>query len=318
MRKEERIQGNGREVTFAVTYYGYDKAGNLTKITTPNGYEIRRAYDGDGRLTEERIIDRQNGIDRRESYTYDAAGNLLSETLEGREGEAIRREYGYDLKDRKIQEKNPQGGTAHYIYDRNGLLIKEISPYGYGMDGGKEPGIIYRYDSRGNQIQETNSLGEMVKEKRYNAANRPVMEFDGMGNRTEFTYLPDGQMESVSRGNGSQKKQVQSYKYNARGQIIGITDGIGETVGYDVDGWGRITQTRFSDGVSEGYEYTPSGQVSRAIDGNGNSVQYQYNSLGKVRKRTDQLGYSEEFKYDGEGNRNRGRKAILHEGIKKM
>ena len=302
MRKEERIQGNGKEVTSAVTCYGYDKAGNLTKITTPNGYEIRGAYDGDGRLTEERIIDRPNGIDRRESYTYDAAGNLLSETLEGREGEVIRREYGYDLKDRKIQEKNPQGGTAHYIYDRNGLLIKEISPYGYGMDGGKEPGIIYRYDSRGNQIQETNSLGEMVKEKRYNAANRPVMEFDGMGNRTEFTYLPDGQMESVSRGNGSQKKQVQSYKYNARGQIIGITDGIGETVGYDVDGWRRITQTRFSDGVSEGYEYTPSGQVSRAIDGNGNSVQYQYNSLGKVRKWTDQLGYSEEFKYDGEGN----------------
>ncbi len=302
VRKEERIQGNGREVTFAVTYYGYDKAGNLTKITTPNGYEIRRAYDGDGRLTEERIIDRQNGIDRRENYTYDAAGNLLSETLEGREGEILRREYGYDLKDRKIQEKNPQGGIARYLYDRNDLLIKEISPYGYGMDGGKEPGIIYRYDSRGNQIQKTNSLGEVVKEKCYNAANQLVAEIDGMGNETEFTYLPDGQTRSVSRENGGQKRQLQNYKYNARGQIIGITDGIGETVNYDVDGWGRITRIRFSDDVSEGYEYTPSGQVSRAIDGNGNSVQYQYNSLGKVRKRTDQLGYSEEFQYDGEGN----------------
>lgn len=140
------------------------------------------------------------------------------------------------------------------------------------MDGEKEPGITYRYDSRGNQIQETNSLGEMVKEKHYNAVNRPVAESDGMGNRTEFTYLPDGQMESVSRGNRSQKKQIQSYKYNARGQSIGITDGIGETVGFGVDGWGRITQTRFSGGVSEGYEYTPSGQVSRAIDGSGNSV----------------------------------------------
>ena len=204
-----------------------------------------------------------------------------SELLQEERGEVIRREYGYDLKDRKIQE---------------------ISPYGYGMDGGKEPGITYRYDSRGNQIQETNSLGEVVKEKRYNAANQPIVEFDGLGNRMESTYLPDGQMESVSRWSGSQKKQVQSYKYNARGQIIGITDGIGETVGYDVDGWGRITQTWFSDGVSEGYEYPPSGQVSRAIDGNGNSVQYQYNSFGKVRKRTDQLGYVEEFRYDGEGN----------------
>lgn len=75
------------------------------------------------------------------------------------------------------------------------------------MDGGKEPGITYCYDSRGNQIQETNSLGEVVKEKCYNAANRPVAESEGMGNGTEFTYLPDGQMESVSRGNGSKKSR---------------------------------------------------------------------------------------------------------------
>ena len=163
MRKEERIHGNGKEVTSAVTCYGYDKAGNLTEITTPNGYEIRRTYDGDGRLTEERIIDRPNGIDRRESYTYDAAGNLLSETLEGREGEILCREYGYNLKDRKIREKDPQGGIAHYLYDRNDLLIKESSPYGYGMDGGKGPGITYRYDSRGNQQPGGSGKGETLQ-----------------------------------------------------------------------------------------------------------------------------------------------------------
>ena len=206
----------------------YGQTGQKDKI----GYTLKLVYND---------IDRPNGIDRRESYTYDAAGNLLSETLEGREGEVIRREYGDDLKDRKIQEKNPQGGIARYLYDRNDLLIKEISTYGYGMGGGKEPGLIYRYDSRGNQIQEINSLGEVVKEKRYNAANQLAAEIDGMGNETEFTYLPDGQTRSVSRENGGQKRQLQNYKYNARGQIIGITDGIGETVNYDVDGWGRIT-----------------------------------------------------------------------------
>ncbi|MCI8297012.1 MAG: hypothetical protein HFG22_14270 [Lachnospiraceae bacterium] len=43
----------------------------MTKITTSNGFEIRRTDDGDGRLTEERIIGRTSGIDRRENYTYD-------------------------------------------------------------------------------------------------------------------------------------------------------------------------------------------------------------------------------------------------------
>lgn len=129
-----------------------------------------------------------------------------------------------------------------------------------------------------------------------------MAEKDGLGYETEFTYLPEGQIKSVSRGGGGERRPLQSYQYNARGQITGIIDGVGEKVIYDVDGWGRITGIGFSDGVKEGYAYTPSGQVSRATDGNGNSVCYQYNSLGKMRSRTDQLGNTERFEYDGEGN----------------
>ena len=129
-----------------------------------------------------------------------------------------------------------------------------------------------------------------------------MAEKDGLGHETEFTYLPEGQIKSVSRAGGSERRTLQSYQYNARGQIMGIIDGVGEKVTYDVDGWGRITGIGFSDGVKEGYAYTPSGQVSRATDGNGNSVYYQYNSLGKMRSRTDQLGNTERFEYDGEGN----------------
>ena len=95
---------------------------------------------------------------------------------------------------------------------------------------------------------------------------------------------------------------LQQYKYNARGQIIGVVDGNQNPISYDVDSWGRITGIGFADGVKEGYEYTPAGQVSRTIDGNGNAVQYRYNSLGKVSERTDQLGFTETFRYDEEGN----------------
>ena len=95
---------------------------------------------------------------------------------------------------------------------------------------------------------------------------------------------------------------LQQYKYNARGQIIGVVDGNQNPISYDVDSWGRITGIGFADGVKEGYEYTPAGQISRTIDGNGNAVQYRYNSLGKVSERTDQLGFTETFRYDEEGN----------------
>ena len=95
---------------------------------------------------------------------------------------------------------------------------------------------------------------------------------------------------------------LQQYKYNARGQIIGVVDGNQNPISYDADSWGRITGIGFADGVKEGYEYTPAGQVSRTIDGNGNAVQYRYNSLGKVSERIDQLGDTETFRYDEEGN----------------
>ena len=329
IQKTEEIQGNG-PVRSAVTKYSYDANGNLTKITTPKGFEIRRSYDADDRLTEERVLDKKNGIDRRTRYTYDEAGNILKRTILGTDGERLESSAQYDLKDRVTHRINPAGAVMRYIYDRNNKLLKEISPYGYepGEDGGA--GTTYAYDSRGNRIRVTNALGEMVRESSYNLQNRPVMQKDTYGNRTEFTYGPDGMLRKVRRpgdgswndsaGDGSGhsgvmaqnsaagqsassgQRVIQQYEYNAMGQIVGVGDGNRNPISYDVDSWGRITGVGFADGVREGFEYTPAGQVSKTTDGNGNSVQYRYNSLGKVSERTDQLGYTETFQYDEEGN----------------
>ena len=150
----------------------------------------------------------------------------------------------------------------------------------------------------------TNGLGQVVEERSCNLQDMPSMQRDGFGNETAYQYTLDGQIREAKRGKkeNSPYKVLQSYEYNARGQITGITDGNGERIDYRLDTWGRITGVGFSDGVTEGYEYTPSGQVSRTINGNGGSIQYRYNSLGKVRERIDQTGDVETFRYDEEGN----------------
>lgn len=50
------------------------------------------------------------------------------------------------------------------------------------------------------------------------------------------------------------RRTIQQYEYNARGQITGIVDGSCNPVFYDVDRWRRITGIGFADGVQEGYE----------------------------------------------------------------
>ena len=304
VQRTEEIQGNG-PVQAAVTRYAYDANGNLTKITTPKGSEIRRSYDADDRLTGERVLDRKNGIDRRVQYAYDAAGNVLKQAILGTDGECLESSTRYDLKDRATHRTNPAGGVTRYLYDRNDRLRKEISPYGYEPESDDGAGVSYTYDSRGNRLRTTNALGEVVQELSYNLRNQPVIQKDTFGNRTELSYELDGKIKDVRRlGNGNRNHQrtLQQYEYNARGQITGVVDGNRNPISYDVDSWGRITGIGFVDGVKEGYEYTPAGQVSRTIDGNGNAVQYRYNSLGKVSERIDQLGFTETFRYDEEGN----------------
>lgn len=300
VQRTEEIQGNG-PVQAAVTRYAYDANGNLTKITTPKGSEIRRSYDADDRLTEERVLDRKNGIDRRVQYAYDAAGNVLKQAILGTDGECLESSTRYDLKDRATHRTNPAGGVTRYLYDRNDRLRKEISPYGYEPESDDGAGVSYTYDSRGNRLRTTNALGEVVQELSYNLRNQPVIQKDTFGNRTELSYELDGKIKDVRRS-GNHQRTLQQYEYNARGQITGVVDGNQNPISYDVDSWGRITGIGFADGVKEGYEYTPAGQVSRTIDGNGNAVQYRYNSLGKVSERTDQLGFTETFRYDEEGN----------------
>ena len=304
IRKTEEIQGNG-PVQTAITGYSYDANGNLIKITTPKGFEIRRSYDADDRLTEERIIDKKNGIDRRVQYAYDEAGNVLKRTILGADGECLETGFCYDLKDRLTRMTNPGGAVMRYLYNRNDKLFKAISPYAYEPESDDGAGTTYAYDSRGNRIRVTNALGEVVKELSYNLRNQLVELEDTFGTQTDLSYGLGGQIKDIRRRkdkNHSDQRILQLYEYNARGQIVGIVDGNQNKISYDTDNWGRITGIGFADGVKEGYEYTPAGQVSRTTDGNGNSVQYQYNSLGKVSERIDQLGYSETFQYDEEGN----------------
>lgn len=301
IQKTEEIQGNG-PVKTAITRYGYDENGNLIYVRLPGGMEMYKSYDEDDRLTGERMVDQKNGIDRRLTYVYDEAGNLIRETLEGPHIRPLVRTRQYDGKDRLIHETDWGGAVLRRLYDKNDRLIREISPFEGTKETDGEAGTVYSYDSRGNRIRVENALGQVVEERRYTLQDMPSYVRDGLGNETELSYMPDGSVKELRRGRGEEKRTLQQLLYNDRGQITGIVDGNGVRKDYELDDWGRLTAVRFSGQETERYSYTPAGRVSESIDGNGGRIRYRYNSMGKIRERIDQSGGREQFLYDGEGN----------------
>lgn len=193
IEKKEEVMGN-RDCQWAVTSYGYDGDGNLCKTTTLNGHLILRGYDRCDRLVKERTIDKANGIDRTISYTYDKAGNLVSEgeSAPGQEGTRIR--YTYDWKDRLTHKEDACGGVSHYVYDKNDRIKKQIQPEAYEKDRDGAAGMVYRYDSRGNLTTVDNGLGQRVQENVYNLNNQVVRRKDGIGHHLYLEYTTDLQI----------------------------------------------------------------------------------------------------------------------------
>src|SRR5512147_2642082 len=98
----------------------YDERGNLTKVISPNGYELRYEYDERGNLTKKIY---PNGYEYR--YEYDERGNLTKAISPN--GDEDR--YEYDERGNRTKEIDPNGDEYKSEYDERGNVTKKIYPY---------------------------------------------------------------------------------------------------------------------------------------------------------------------------------------------
>ena len=287
---------NGKATS--ITRFKRDPNGNITEIQTPEGYQILREYDVRDRLICERVIDERNSIHRSTSIVYDRAGNVVSIRRKGADTENYEIAYDYDLKDRLIRAKDVEGAVFEYLYDKNNRLIKEYRP---SAQAGNSL-LQYTYDSQGRLIEKKNAYGHTVEKNSYDSMGRQVMQRLADGEELSFRYGIDGQVENItSETSRCRKKSLQEYRYNSRGQIIGLVDGNGHETGYELDAWGNIRNIKAADGGNECYTYDYAGNITSTTDANGGTIIYRYNSQGKVCEVIDQEGHSERFYYDREG-----------------
>ncbi len=289
--------------TNAITTYEYDKNGNITKIKTPNGYEIVREYDSIDRLISERHIEK-GGIDNRTEFSYDKASNLISIT----DNNGRKTTIEYDLLNREIRRIEKDGSITRRYYNLNGLLSKEIRPEQYNKEKDDGLGYQYNYNPMGQLITVIAPNGKVVQTNTYDADGRIINQLDGEESGVRYEYDLIGNKTLIKTKGESKQK----FEYDARGNIVGIIDGENNRTEYILDKWGRITGIEKADGSIEKYTYDFAGNIISSTDGENHKTEYIYNSSSQLTEIIDPSGSKEQYFYDLE---NRLKEKIDRNGI---
>ncbi len=335
--------GTGEQL---VTISRHDAAGNVFEAVDRRGVRKVTYYDALDRPLNVKVYVDDTGsfgnaggdltgfVQGKEiaSFTYDAAGNKLSETdLHGH-----RTELRIDPLYRVVAVAAPavpkgfvgSGGTASYTLRR-------------------------RFDRAGNKVQETDG-NDHVTRWRYDFANRVVETVDPVGRFERRTY--DGLGEVVDEkagvilGSGGEAVRLTraSKGYDALGRALGVKETTADldggqlaqetTLAYDDDARaveerdrrGAVTRRSLDDldrvyeevvdasgtllartgevtafsaiESTTGYEYDAGGNRSAVVDPLGRRIEETFDGLGRLTLRKLPMGVAEEARYDGEGH----------------
>lgn len=285
--------------------YEYDKNSNIVKKTEKNDAPSKQeekihqtkeyTYDSQGRLTKTVTTDHRKK-DQKETitYTYDAAGNRLSE-----DNGSQKTVYTYNGLD-QIQRATTAKGLAvdevkDYTYDANGnqTAVKstktgEIFNYGYDAENRLEEVSVTK-DGTTAQIQRNT----------YNGEGQRIQKIEG--DQTINYYYQDGTVSYTTDGNGSQTGQnliglegnvIGTQRYEEKGAVYYT---------YHKDIQGSTTTLMKEDGsVNASYEYTDFGETTVHGDNKaGNEVCY----TGGIYDSTTGLYYLNARYYNPEDGR---------------
>lgn len=290
----------------SIVTWEYSRRGEVTRIRTPLGEDVRYRYDGNGNLTA--MID-EDGFET--LYEYNLANKLSH--IRYSDGRTVELSYG-PL--RRLKEMRDWLGITTIETDAIGRVVKvtdhEEKSVGYEWDAlSRRTGIIYpdgnrvsyRYSQTG-KIEEV-STGAGSTQYIYNTSGRlcerilpgdTVTRYsvDAMGRVTELTHQVKGELTDRFR-----------YAYDTVGNITGIekyrrgaVEDSGQFV-YAYDLIGRLTEVRHGDNINKYHYDSLSNRVMS--DRNGIMTVYSHNARNQLFR--SQSGETvTDYVYDARGN----------------
>ena len=313
--------------------YEYDLLGNLIRQTDAKNQVLEFQYDALNRLTGKLTAGQTLA-----TYTYDAPGKpncigRLSKVTD----QSGSTEFFYDKFGREIKSTKTIGiGTTPYTVERTYDILDRLLTLKY-PDGEI---VNYSYDTNSGLLEKVNSISsKYVNDITYNAKGQIKAIAYGNNVTTTYNYGQDLRLSRIlTQGSGA--LQDLNYTFDKNGNIVTLADNLRSNIrSYAYDDLDRLTQaqnvpsptggyTNFnyqydsignmtykSDvgvmayGVSAGpHAVTTAGGYNYAYDGNGNMVSgknksMEYDAENRIIKVTQTGIGSTTFVYDGDGGR---------------
>ena len=278
------LRSSGDPSARVMTYF-YDQGGTgedytrveavFTKILSPGGKSVTIAYDDNLRTLRVTAVGDSNVPDAVTTYTYDPVGNRI--TVKDPNGQATGAvtTYNYDQMNRVFSiddplpvDRNSQGHTVLYWFDKNGNHIQEVradsktSYYSYDLMGRitSKTGYAgevtsYTYDADGNVTQVT-VPGNKVYSYGYDQLDRKTsatypIDFSGNSRSETYQYDIANHLWKYTNPAG----QTKTLSYDNRGRLTNSSwsaNGPSATIGYD---GARPTSISTSDGTTISFGY---------------------------------------------------------------
>ena len=237
---------NPREYTLVSTdqvRYTYDQFDELQTVSDRNGVTLEYRDDGIFSSTGESIQFIRDDFDRiveiidpsgnSLTYTYDAAGDLIS-----------------------YSDQVDNTWTHEYSDDRAHFLDRITGPRGNVINE-----VVY--DEDGRFVAIVDALGEEIQQA-YDIPNNTFVQTDALGNVSELTFDDRGNITQLVDGNGNVSFAEYNDPINAHLETS-ITDPEGNTTNFEYDSRGNVTLIEEEGGIFTRVEYDSFNNITRTL-----------------------------------------------------
>jgi YD repeat-containing protein len=278
----EKITGTGLDQPVARNWSYTDKD-LLASEVDENGAAVSYTYDQWGNRKS-----RTNALGQVTAYVHDASGRLLGQT----DPNGISHSYTYDARGRLLTQ-SANGLTTTMGYHPSGLLASMAVASGYRME--------FNYDA-----------AHRLTGWQDNRGNRGSYVLDGIGNRiTEELRGANGGLaftiqrtinainRIASQKVGDDKRT--SYKYDANGDLIEITNGLNQATSFTLDRLRRLTGVADPRNAKTLLAYNALDALTQAADFKGVATDYASDAQGNVKQEVSPDAGKSTASYDRRG-----------------